>query len=289
MLDRPPRLRELLPDVLRRARSQPQGSIPEGRDLPALRVVLGPTAIDPAKASAYARSCGARYDGRALPPVFPESLFLPLLMQVAVHPDFPLSPLGLIHTAQRFVSHRPLRTHERPRLEAWLASAQADDRGVRIVAGMSVEVDGERVWEGEGEMLSRSPRPKSARTHADKPVPPSQGIALHAPADIGRRFARATGDFNPHHLWPGTARLLGFERPIAHGMWTLARIFALLDERLPRGGPVRADVRFKVPLFLPGDAILLAGAPGGATPGIPIQLLRPETGAPHLVGTIGHP
>ena len=45
---------------------------------------------------------------------------------------------------------------------------------------------------------------------------------LYVEASTGLRYAKVSGDWNPHHLYPWTAKLLGFKSPIAHGLWTLA-------------------------------------------------------------------
>ena len=42
-----------------------------------------------------------------------------------------------------------------------------------------------------------------------------------------------SGDHNPIHLYPLTAKALGFRRQIAHGMWSLARCVAAVENRLP--------------------------------------------------------
>jgi acyl dehydratase len=68
------------------------------------------------------------------------------------------------------------------------------------------------------------------------------------PGDLGRRYASVSGDSNPILLYPLTAKAFGFDRPIAHGMWTKARCLAAL--RLPDAFTV--SVRFKKPIFLPG-------------------------------------
>ena len=47
-----------------------------------------------------------------------------------------------------------------------------------------------------------------------------------------------------------SARLFGFQRAIAHGMWTKAHCLAALEGRLPEA--VTVDVRFKKPLLIPG-------------------------------------
>ncbi|WP_230396644.1 MaoC family dehydratase [Streptomyces blattellae] len=72
--------------------------------------------------------------------------------------------------------------------------------------------------------------------------------------DIGRRYAAASGDRNPIHLYPLTARPFGFRRAVAHGMWTLARCLAA------HGVPERALVRaqFRAPVQLPGTVTYAA-------------------------------
>ncbi|MEU0676057.1 MaoC/PaaZ C-terminal domain-containing protein [Streptomyces sp. NPDC006172] len=73
-------------------------------------------------------------------------------------------------------------------------------------------------------------------------------------ADIGRRYGTASGDRNPIHLHPLTARLFGFPRAIAHGMWTAARCLAA--HGTPEAVRVRAD--FRAPVLLPGTVTFAA-------------------------------
>ena len=58
-------------------------------------------------------------------------------------------------------------------------------------------------------------------------------------------------DYNPIHLYGFTAKLFGFPRAIAHGLWSAARCLALLQDKLPTP-PVAYSVQFKQPLLLPG-------------------------------------
>jgi acyl dehydratase len=78
------------------------------------------------------------------------------------------------------------------------------------------------------------------------------------PGDIGRRYAEVSGDRNPIHLHPLTARLFGFPRAIAHGMWTKAHALAAFEGRLPSAFTV--DVRFKQPVLLPAKAAFTSWA-----------------------------
>ncbi len=58
---------------------------------------------------------------------------------------------------------------------------------------------------------------------------------LAVPADTGVRYSSASGDYQPHHLYPWTARLVGYNQPMAHGMWTLSRAVATIQEGEPGG------------------------------------------------------
>ena len=91
-----------------------------------------------------------------------------------------------------------------------------------------------------------------------------------------------SGDHNPIHLYPLTAKALGFQRQIAHGMWSLARCVAALENRLPDA--VTVDAAFKKPIFLPGRSPSAVPATTVATTGCAFALTSPKNGAPHLVG-----
>jgi hypothetical protein len=97
--------------------------------------------------------------------------------------------------------------------------------------------------------------------------------------DVGRRYAAVSGDHNPIHLYHLTAKALGFHRQIAHGMWSLARCVAALENRLP--DMVTVDAAFKKPIFLPGTVAFAQDSTDG---GIAFALTSPESGAPHVVG-----
>ncbi|MGH8883403.1 MAG: MaoC family dehydratase, partial [Stackebrandtia sp.] len=114
------------------------------------------------------------------------------------------------------------------------------------------------VWRSRSTYLSRrstAPAPQSSsgnrtaeRLAATPGAEPTARWGI--PPDIGRRYAAVSGDPNPIHLHPLTARLGGFRRPIAHGMWSLSRCVAGLGGRLP-DDECTLDVSFRSPLPLP--------------------------------------
>jgi acyl dehydratase len=102
------------------------------------------------------------------------------------------------------------------------------------------------------------------------------------PADIGPRYADASGDRNPIHTSRVGARLLGFPGRIAHGMWTKARCLAALEGRLPDAYTV--EVAFKLPIVVPARVTFAATRTGAG--GWDLSVYGASSGRPHLIGTI---
>ncbi len=99
------------------------------------------------------------------------------------------------------------------------------------------------------------------------------------PGDLGRRYARVSGDVNPIHLTALAAKGFGFPRAIAHGMWSMARCLSALQPRLPDA--YVADVEFRRPVLLPSTVELRTRAVDGG-----YDVVVSSRGGEHLRGTI---
>ena len=203
--------------------------------------------VDAKHLAAYARVCGFTSLGDALPPTYPHVLAFGLHTALMGDGRFPFAPIGLVHVANRIVQHRPILLGEPLDLTV-RAGALAPHRRGRTFAFLSeARVDGELVWEDVSTMLRRGPGSDVAPREPQFELPPVTE-EWRLPGDLGRRYAAVSGDRNPIHLHPLSAKAFGFPRAIAHGMWTKARCLAAL--RLPHAFAV--DVRFKKPILLPG-------------------------------------
>jgi len=124
---------------------------------------------------------------------------------------------------------------------------------------------------GIGHPLQSSASPRAARR-----------AEWRLPGDLGRRYAAVSGDRNPIHLHDLGAKLLGFPRTIAHGMWTQARCLAALERSLPAAYTVTA--RFRRPMLLPSRVTF--GRAGDADGAIRFAVHAARAGTPHLEGRV---
>lgn len=71
-------------------------------------------------------------------------------------------------------------------------------------------------------------------------------------------YANVSGDFNPIHLNEKHAHQQGFERKIAHGMLTMAKVWSVLSNEYlsPKVLPLKYDLSFLNPVYV-GDHVTL--------------------------------
>ena len=98
-------------------------------------------------------------------------------------------------------------------------------------------------------------------------------------------YAGVSGDLNPIHVHPLSARLFGFPSAIAHGMWTKARCLAALGSELPPAYTV--EVAFRKPIRLPATVQFAeADGRGPAAGTIAFGVRDAKRGTPHLDGRV---
>lgn len=261
--------------------------VAERPELPRLEARVKEVSVDAARLAAYRAACGFPASD-VLPVTYPQVLAAPLHAAVMAHATFPFPVLGLVHVGSRLGQKRLLRQTE-PLCVSCTVEGLRDVRlGFEFDLFTHVDAGGERAWESTTTVLARTGtrRPREERKR-DAPVPGEPGGATRSviwsvPADQGRRYAGVSGDYNPIHLTALTARLFGFKRAIAHGMWTLARSLAELDE--VSGAPaVEVEATFRRPVFLPSTVLFHAHA---RDRGMAFALRTREGGGVHLSGTV---
>ena len=256
-----------------------------GDELPAEEIVREGVSIDRERLTAYQRVCGFRVSD-ALPATYPHMLAFPLSMDLMTRLDFPFGVIGLVHVANEISQDRPLTADEPLDVRVRTADLRDHERGRQFDVVAEASTRGETVWRSTSTYLSRGAGTGSSEAPPSKngkgrtgPPPPSAIWAI--PGDQGRRYAGVSGDNNPIHLYPLTARLFGFPRPIAHGMWVKARCLAALDGHLP--GAFTVSVRFKLPVLLPAKAGFATWTEGARRE---FSVHDARSGKPHVAGTV---
>ena len=207
--------------------------------------------------AAYRQVCGFSDDG-ALPLTYPHVLAMPLHMAMLTAPAFPVRLLGLVHVGNHIARQRRIAADEKLDLRCVLPALRESERGQEFELVTQARSQGELVWSETSLYLARRriKRDSSAPPGAQA-APRTEGTAIdwQAPKDIGRRYARISGDRNPIHLSAFSARLFGFPRAIAHGMWSLARVVAEIEAQTKR--PLASiAASFKLPILLPATVHL---------------------------------
>jgi acyl dehydratase len=229
--------------------------------------------------TAYAGVCGFPAKD-SVPVTYPHVLAFPLHMAILSDPTFPFRAVGAVHLANSITAHRPIAIGETVTVTTRAEEVRPHPKGRTVDVVASIDTGGEVVWESTSTYLRRG-RGDADATVPDGPtgIPPGK-VIWSLPADLGRRYAAVSGDHNPIHLYPLTARALGFPRQIAHGMWSLARCVAAVENRLPDA--VTVEAAFKKPIFLPGSVAF--GVEAAADGDLTFALTSPKDGAPHVVG-----
>lgn len=250
-----------------------------GRELPDLAVRREGVTIERDHVAAYAEVCGFPHKD-TVPVPYLHMVAFPLHMAIMSDQSFPFPAIGTVHLENSITHHRPVAVGEVVAATARAQNLRTHAKGRAFDLSVRVEADGETVWESTSTYLRVGKGDREAGEQGTEfPDVPNGAVTWRLGADLGRRYAAVSGDSNPIHLHPLTAKAFGFPRHIAHGMWSKARAIAALENRLP--GAVRVEVGFKKPIFLPGTIGFGVRPTSG---GFDFAINNPKTGAPHLQG-----
>lgn len=249
--------------------------------LPERSYILMDQRQDVARLADYDRVCGYTVRDRVSATWLHVQTF-PLQAALMAENDFPFALAGLVHAGNEMTLRRPVGVGEQLRMRVWTDNLRPHAKGALFDMRGEIHVGDDLVWEGTSNYLATGARlggdpEKSGRL----PLPEGEPSQLwRLGGDLGRRYAAVSGDSNPIHLSPLTARLFGFPRPIIHGMWTHARALAALGGRLPDA--YRVQVQFAKPILLPAKVFSVSRP---TDDGWRFAVVNKE-GKPHLVGEL---
>ena len=183
-------------------------------------------------------------------------LSFPTLMSSFLDRRFPTKVLGLIHLKSEFDNSSTLNFLEPCDIEVSVISHEYNDKGRQVTTETTFRQKGRKVLVNRNTFLRKLHRamPKqqnlsdthTTNNHAADTYHELESTNVSL-SDI-RRYALASGDYNPIHLSHITARLFGFKQAIAHGMY-LANLVSHKHKELLNSN--KLNIEFKKPCYLP--------------------------------------
>ncbi|MFF0817942.1 MaoC/PaaZ C-terminal domain-containing protein [Rhodococcus sp. NPDC003318] len=253
-----------------------------GTSLPDETLTLRGLKVDTDNLAAYARVCGLRF-GDALPVTYPFTLAFGTVMQLMVSSEFPFPAIGSVHIENVVEQRRPVSVSEPLDLAVHAENLRPHPKGTQVDLVTEINVGRELAWRQVSTFLKMhaTDAPKEPRTeHADE-VPPLPMRTLRVDQKTIGRYAAVSGDRNPIHVSSLGAKVFGFPRTIAHGMWSAAAILGAVEGRIPDAVTYR--VKFGKPVVLPATVNVYADERDG---GWDLALRHPKKGYPHLTATL---
>jgi hypothetical protein len=237
-----------IPDLLPLYGRAVATSVGGGEELPGDEVVVRDVRFDADHLAAYDRVCGFTLRD-AVPSTYPHIVAFPLTVHLMARRSFPFPLVGLVHLGQRIEQRRAISVDEPLTVHARTADLRPHAKGQQFDVIAEVEVAGEPVWRAVSTYLRKGDGSGGSPTDTWTPLGGPPAASWRFGGDAGRRYAAVSGDRNPIHLNRLTSRIGGFSRPIAHGMWTMARCLAALEGRFSERHTI--EVEFRRPVSLP--------------------------------------
>ncbi|MEM9693346.1 MAG: MaoC/PaaZ C-terminal domain-containing protein [Myxococcota bacterium] len=235
-------------------------------------------AVIPERLARYREECGEENDG-CLPITYPHALCATAHVALLSDRGFPFPVLGVVHVRNEIEQRRTIEEGATLRAEVSLETHRVVRRGYEYDLETVVWANDEPAWRETTTFLVRASTDvnEGGRPRLEPPSAPERTEPWTVDAHQGRRFAKASWDFNPIHTSRLFARLSGFASPIAHGMWMVARGLGAIGARKEA---TTVESFFLRPMLLPATPDFVVKSDGDETV---FALLRPEDGRPHMV------
>jgi acyl dehydratase len=227
-----------------------------GADIQATYLLPG---IDPAHVRRYNAAFG--FAGDAVPLTFLYLIAQRAQLATMLDRPTPFKIPGLIHVENTLRMHGPVDPARPLAITTKVAMQPPTANGAIHCLLETQAFDGERLVFvcGSDYLVKRGSRAGGA-TSPQPETPAGKPLGQWTLAqDAGRRYAALSGDWNPIHLWPWSARLMGMRAPIIHGAHTMAQACALLEQHAERRA-TSIWCRFSSPVPLGEEVSLVEGS-----------------------------
>lgn len=188
-------------------------------------------------------------------PCYYHLLVFPQHLRLMLDKRFPFPLLGLVHLSNRIEQSRSIKANESLLVQSHLTKINPHPKGYVAEIESNISVSDRVIWCSVSEFLYRTPQSNAFNEKQIENPSPEDSDLLPSPdrwqikANIGRRYARVSGDYNLIHWSATSAKWFGFKRAIAHGMWSKAACLSAMAPLVK--GPFTCRVEFVKPLYIP--------------------------------------
>jgi hypothetical protein len=230
-------------------------------------------------------------------PNYFQTLSLPLQLEMLVNKDFPFAPMGLVHVANQITVNQLPNQSDSLHLNTRFGNIYLHKKGwlFEVITSASPVLKNNLKnplmhatsfylarMKHDNNLINNKPQaPDWLQTLDENQCNvPVVTHSMKFASDIGRKYASVSGDYNPIHLYALSAKLFGFKKAIAHGMFSKAIIVSrLAGEFAFYKGAFEIETLFKQPISLPSEA-MLSYAHSKASPSHGPNTAAPETKIP---------
>lgn len=198
--------------------------------------------------------------------------------------------LAVLHGGQKITLHGPIPASGTVKTYSTVSAVYDKGKGALVlVECRTVDEKGEPLFENQWQIFYRGEggfggeRGPEA-TNFDPPARDADFRVEQATHDWQPLLYRLSGDLNPIHADPNIAKMVGFPRPIMHGLCTFGFAGRALLARACGGDADRLaslEVRFTKPVF-PGETLVTEGWSDG--PKWRLRVATKERGEPVMLG-----
>jgi acyl dehydratase len=209
-----------------------------------------------------------------LPILYPHVMAGSMHMNMLSHKTFPIRLLGSVHLKNRITQYQAIPVNAVMDLHSEIASYRLVEKGLEFDFTTVAKINGETVWDEvsiyfqAGRFGGKTKPSEEKSFELDKLADAEKTNGWKVPNNRGKKYAKITGDYNPIHMSPLTAKLFGFKRDIAHGFGVLAEAIEYSAAIEQAGGTekqLQVDVVFKGPIYLNSDVHLRQNAQQNAS------------------------
>lgn len=269
-----------------------KASVPLSRlQMPNKRYCLNNVVFESGHLKQFKKVCGYNSSDNIIPISYPHMPSFALSLHMMTEAEYPFPLLGTVHLENHISRYKTLLADVSYQMEVYFDNLRAHNKGIVFEVVTELQSEGEIAWMERSVYLSRVSKKLIDKPVEDKPENKQVGLRMPCsekasvwsiPSTIGRSYGSISGDRNPIHLYPQTAKMFGFKRHIAHGMWLLARSASEVEAEY-HDKPVRLSNEFKRPVFLPGKAHHYVAPKNN---GADLELWSPRLDQLHMTGSI---